>query len=262
MRYVYLLFFKHEQLFPQQFCKQHYSGIRGFVCSGNVWDDGYPSGGNYWSNYTGFDLYSGPYQNLTGSDGIGDTNHTIDANNQDGYPLIKPYSGPHDIGITVLAASKTVVGQGYNIDISAKIINYGEQTETFSVTIKANSATIKTQTITLTSRNSTIIGFKWNTTGFAKGNYTIWAYAWPVPDETDIEDNTLTDGWIVVTVIGDINGDFKVDIKDLVLVIKYFGSYPSHPTKPWNPNADVNSDNKVDIKDLVLVIKHFGEHYP
>jgi len=65
---------------------------------------------------------------------------------------------------------------------------------------------------------------------------------------------------LVITIIGDINGDFKVDIKDLVLVIKHFGSYPSHPK--WNPNADVNSDGKVDIKDLVLVIKHFGEHYP
>jgi len=26
----------------------------------NTWDDGYPSGGNYWSNYTGADLYKGP----------------------------------------------------------------------------------------------------------------------------------------------------------------------------------------------------------
>jgi len=37
----------------------------------NVWDDGYPSGGNYWSDYGGVDQKSGPYQNLTGSDGIG-----------------------------------------------------------------------------------------------------------------------------------------------------------------------------------------------
>ena len=37
--------------------------------------------------------------------------------------------------------------------------------------------------------------------------------------------NTLTDGWIVITVMGDINGDGKVDIKDLVLVIKYYGQY-------------------------------------
>ena len=96
--------------------------------------------------------------------------------------------------------------------------------------------------------------------GFAYGNYAISAIADTVPDETDTADNSLTDGWAVITIIGDINGDFKVDIKDLVLVIKHYASYPGHPK--WNPNADVNSDGKVDIKDLVLVIKHFGEHYP
>lgn len=59
--------------------------------SSNTWDDGYPSGGNYWSDYTGEDLYSGPYQNETGSDGIGDTPYVIDQNNQDNYPLMNPY---------------------------------------------------------------------------------------------------------------------------------------------------------------------------
>jgi parallel beta-helix repeat protein len=57
----------------------------------NVWDDGYPSGGNYWSDYTGMDLYWGLYQNKTGSDGIGDTPYVIDGNNRDNYPLISPY---------------------------------------------------------------------------------------------------------------------------------------------------------------------------
>jgi len=58
----------------------------------NFWDDGYPSGGNYWSDYTGMDIYSGSYQNETGSDGIGDTPYIIDTNNQDRYPLTKPKS--------------------------------------------------------------------------------------------------------------------------------------------------------------------------
>ena len=58
----------------------------------NVWDDGYPSGGNYWSNYSGVDLNNGPYQNETGSDGIGDTNYTISTGNNDRYPLIGPIS--------------------------------------------------------------------------------------------------------------------------------------------------------------------------
>jgi len=49
----------------------------------NVWDDGYPSGGNYWSNYTGVDA---------NGDGIGDMPYVIDADNQDRYPLMHPWS--------------------------------------------------------------------------------------------------------------------------------------------------------------------------
>lgn len=63
-----------------------------FVSNGSVnnWDGGYPIGGNYWSNYNGSDLYNGPEQNLNGSDGIGDSQHQIDENNIDRYPLMQP----------------------------------------------------------------------------------------------------------------------------------------------------------------------------
>jgi len=60
--------------------------------SSNKYDDGYPSGGNYWSDYTGVDLFSGPYQNITGSDGIGDASYVIDEDNVDNYPLMGPFS--------------------------------------------------------------------------------------------------------------------------------------------------------------------------
>ena len=58
----------------------------------NSWDDGYPSGGNYWSDYFGLDNCRGPYQNGTGSDGIGDTPYAIDLYNIDPYPLLDPWS--------------------------------------------------------------------------------------------------------------------------------------------------------------------------
>ena len=57
----------------------------------DIWDNGYPSGGNYWSNYTGVDEKKGPSQNDEGRDGIGDTPYIIDSNNTDRYPLMAPY---------------------------------------------------------------------------------------------------------------------------------------------------------------------------
>jgi parallel beta-helix repeat protein len=58
----------------------------------NNWDDGYPSGGNYWSEYADVDDNSGPSQNITGvSDGIWDHPYVIDENNTDYYPLTLPY---------------------------------------------------------------------------------------------------------------------------------------------------------------------------
>ena len=58
----------------------------------NSWDNGYPSAGNYWSDYNGTDIHSGYYQNITGSDGVGDTSYLIDVNNIDNYPLMGMFS--------------------------------------------------------------------------------------------------------------------------------------------------------------------------
>jgi parallel beta-helix repeat protein len=56
----------------------------------NTWDNGYPSGGNFWSDYNGSDFLSGPNQDMPGSDGFGDTPYVIDSDSQDNYPLMDP----------------------------------------------------------------------------------------------------------------------------------------------------------------------------
>lgn len=58
----------------------------------NYWDNGYPSGGNYWSDYTGVDVKSGPNQDQPGNDGIGDTPYIVDANSTDRYPMVHPFN--------------------------------------------------------------------------------------------------------------------------------------------------------------------------
>ncbi len=68
--------------------------------SPNFWDNGYPDGGNYWDDYTSADLYSGPYQNEAGSDGIGDTPHSIWVDCQDNYPLMGMFYDFEVVGIS------------------------------------------------------------------------------------------------------------------------------------------------------------------
>jgi hypothetical protein len=128
---------------------------------------------------------------------------------------------------------------------------------------------IQTQTVTLESGAPTTLTFTWNTTGFAKGNYIISAYAWPVPGETYLSDNTFFDGSIYVAMLGDITADGKVDIFDIVIVALHFNHIP--PYDHWPPgtpdyfncfNADINNDGIIDIFDIVIVALHFGEVDP
>jgi parallel beta-helix repeat protein len=56
-----------------------------------LWDDGYPSGGNYWSDY------KTAYPNAAELDttGIGNEPYVIDENNKDNYPLLEPFDTPN-----------------------------------------------------------------------------------------------------------------------------------------------------------------------
>jgi hypothetical protein len=77
-----------NRIYHNNFINTTYAQFDTSYDSVNQWDDGYPSGGNFWSDYTGFDNCSGPYQNMTGTDGIGDVPYIINVNNTDRYPLM------------------------------------------------------------------------------------------------------------------------------------------------------------------------------
>jgi parallel beta-helix repeat protein len=234
----------------------------------NAWDYGYPAGGNYWKDYAGGDLKSGPFQNETGSDGIGDAPYIINGNNTDNYPLMKPHVTVHDIGLRV-SISKPVIFVGYNpiTTINVKIINYGVYAESFNFTFEMGT-TKEEQTLTLVSLNSTTITFTWNTTGLAKGNYTISAYAQPVTGETDTADNNCTSS-VFITKVGDFGGgvpprffkcDSIVDGKDLALFLQcYKRTAPSESRYLADLGGGVppkfyQCDSIVDGKDLALFL--------
>jgi nitrous oxidase accessory protein len=54
----------------------------------NAWNAAYPMGGNMWSDYLGADRMSGPGQDISGADRIGDEPYQINEKALDRYPLM------------------------------------------------------------------------------------------------------------------------------------------------------------------------------
>lgn len=93
--------------------------------SGNLWDAGYPGGGNFWSDYTGGDSCSGPSQDqCPPADGIGDTPYTIQTQGSgfgivDRYPLMQPFnSQPRPVASFTFTPASPLVGQPVAFDAS------------------------------------------------------------------------------------------------------------------------------------------------
>lgn len=170
-------------------------------------------------------------------------------------------AAPHNIQITFVNASKTILGQGYSLDITVTILNQGVFTENSNLTVYANTTAIASKNFTLTSGNSATMALTWNTTGVTYGNYTISAYAFPVLGETELTDNTLTNGVVLVTVPGDVNGDRIVDIYDIGVISAHWYLGPPQGPLGYDSNADVNGDGAVDIFDIGIASAHWGQSW-
>lgn len=160
-----------------------------------------------------------------------------------------------DIAVTGIEFLPMQLIRGGILNINVTVLNEGNCTVTLSLYTYGNTTLIGSKTITLENGNSTVVTFTWSTAQKALGNYLISAYAQPVPYETDVADNYLEGGWFLLTALGDINGDFKVDGKDIAIVAKAYNTQPDDPL--WDPRADINGDLKVDGKDVAVVAKDY-----
>jgi parallel beta-helix repeat protein len=229
-----------------------------YLSQPNSWDDGYPSGGNYWSDYNGSDLFLGENQDQLGSDGIGDTHYVIDGNNIDHCPLMNPWT-PSDAAVLNITTSKRFIGEGYSAYLTALVENQGGKVENLNTTVYVGQVNVTFQTFLLKSHNSLIHTFSWDSTGFSKGNYTLSIYVEPIEGEEDLADNTMYYDWVFITIPGDVNGDRRVNVLDAILIANSFNSKPGDAN--WNPNADINCDDKVNILDCIILANHFGESW-
>ncbi len=179
-------------------------------------------------------------------------------------------TGIHDVAVTDAVTFKTVctvtyhpinvVYENYTVWINATVENQGDFAETFDVTAKYDGNTIQTiPDISLSAHTSTNVIFTWDTTGVAKGTYTISVEAEIVSGETETGDNTLTDGTVTVTWLGDLGGDFDVDEDDLWDFCTAFIDYWKTGVK--DPRCDLDDDCDIDEDDLWDFCAAFIEYW-
>jgi hypothetical protein len=166
----------------------------------------------------------------------------------------------HDVAVVNVVCNRTWVYQGHSVDINVTVRNEGDYPEIVTVTLYYNitaSQIVGTQIITLLSGESQTLVFAWDTTSVEYcHNYTMTAVA-TIASDNHPADNNLADGTVKVRILGDTNGDGKVDLHDVLTSALAFGSFLGHPD--WNPVADINRDNKVDLSDYLDIAINFGK---
>jgi PKD repeat protein len=167
-----------------------------------------------------------------------------------------------DVAVMGVTPEYNFTYQGWwPVNINVTVVNEGNFSETVTLDLYYNiteDLKIGTQTFTLDVGEAKTLTFTWNTTEVPPcRNYTITAKA-TIDFDSDLTDNILESPTKVkVSMLGDTDGNGKIDLKDVYRLAIAFGSYPEHPK--WDRFADINMDNKVDLRDIAKLARRFGK---
>ncbi len=232
---------ENNRAYHNSFVGNMYQQVSACANLPNIWCDSYPSGGNYWSDYTGVDMYSGLFQNETGGDGIGDTRYFIDENNTDGYPLMGVWTETgenvsviHPSGIS-FTFSKVVSGGVTMINKSSvgPTLPSGFRDASkpplyYCIRTTANYTGLVTLGVVydnygLTQLEENLLNLiHWNYTLQKWENVTV--HVDTVNNVAYAETTNLSIFTLVIPVLGDLNKDGTVDIYDAIILASAFGS--------------------------------------
>jgi len=163
----------------------------------------------------------------------------------------------HDIAVISIVVSSHSVYYGSKVSVNVTVENQGGSMEMFNLTVYANATIIYVEEFNLSAGENATLSLLWDTSECEMNkNYTIAAYADIVNGEVDVEDNSLVDGTVWVKMPGDIDGNGKVDYKDLFTLAASYGTKVGDDG--FNASCDFNNDGKVDYKDLFTLAANYG----
>ena len=123
-----------------------------------------------------------------------------------------------------------------------------EKNATFTISSTSSSSTEEISNQLQSSTDSFTLTFKAPRKPVG-GNYTVYATAFY---EGELAFATLE---FELKLLGDLNGDNVIDMKDIGIVCKAYMSRPGDSN--WNPEADFNGDQIVDMKDVGTVCSRY-----
>lgn len=131
----------------------------------------------------------------------------------------------HDIAIINLTLSADNAYPGWIIYINVTVQNLGSYMEFFNLTVYANKTEIETVMVTdLNPTEITKLTFEWNTTNLGPcQSFVIWGQVQTVPGETETSNNVFEGGQIKLKMVGDVDGNGKVNYKDLFALAANYG---------------------------------------
>lgn len=175
------------------------------------------------------------------------------ANNrlEDGVVTIKKRSAEvtHDIAVINISVDPTEVYAGENITIKVTVLNLGQLPESFNVTTYYDSNAIWAESVTSSSPYvPETITIEWNTTNVNPGVYTIIANATILESETNVENNSLKDGKVIIKLVSAISSwalvisilvGFIAIVASLVLLLLLLYSRRRRKKKPSQPRYSI-----------------------
>jgi len=217
--------------------------------------------------------------NAADSDGTVSKVEFFANNNLIGTDTTMPYSftWSNVVAGTYSLTAKAVDSSGLSTTSNAVQVTVNAQgiPPTFSITNPTNNAIISGSTVNVNyassgdltgaahvhlqlDNNPEIRGLSFSGlhqfTNVPAGSHTVRGYIARADHSKIGNEATATVTMSISQLAGDINNDNKVNILDILVIVKDYGK-----TFGFNPKADLNNDNRINILDILVVVRNLGK---